>query len=62
MECRGLEPYAFHPMGNEFKIISDGGTIFDKDVDLSEGDWGDYDEEHDASVSANEFQSKIISI
>ena len=62
MECRGLEPYAFHPMGNEFKITSVGGTIFDTDVDLSEGDWGDYDEEHDASVSANDFQSKIIAI
>jgi hypothetical protein len=62
MECRGLEPYAFHPMGNEFKITSLGGTIFEKDVDLSEGDWGDYDEEHDASVSANDFQSKIIAI
>ncbi len=59
MECRGLEPYAFHPMGNEFKITSVGGTIFEKDVDLSEGDWGDYDEEHDASVSANDFRSVV---
>lgn len=62
MECRGLEPYAFHPMGNEFKVVSAGGTVFEKDVDLSEGDWGDYDDEHDASVSANEFKSKIVAI
>ena len=61
MECRGLEPYAFHPLGNEFKVTSAGGAIFDEDVDLSEGDWGEYDEENDAAVGVNEFGSKIIS-
>lgn len=60
MECRGVEPYAFHPLGNEFKVISEGGACFEDDVDLSEGDWGDYDEENDAAVGVNEFVSKII--
>ena len=62
MECRGLEPYAFHPMGNEFKVISEGGAVFDDDVDLSEGDWADYDEENNCSVSINEFESKIVAV
>ena len=44
MECRGMEPYAFHPLGNEFKVVSEGGVTFEEDVDLSDGDWGDYDE------------------
>ena len=61
MECRGLEPFAFYPLGNEFKVTSAGGAIFDEDVDLSEGDWGEYDEENDAAVGVNEFGSKIIS-
>ena len=62
MECRGLEPYAFHPLGNEWKVVSEGGTVFEEDVDLSEGDWGDYDEENDLAVGVNEFESKIISV
>jgi hypothetical protein len=62
MECRGLEPYDFHPLGNEFKVTSLGGAVFDEDVDLSEGDWGEYDEENDAAVGVNEFGSKIISV
>jgi hypothetical protein len=48
-------------LGNEFKVTSAGGAIFDEDVDLSEGDWGEYDEENDAAVGVNEFGSKIIS-
>jgi len=43
-----MEPYAFHPLGNEFKVISEGGVVFEEDVDLSEGDWAEYDEENDA--------------
>jgi len=62
MECRGMEPYAFHPLGDDFKVISEGGAVFDEDVDLSEGDWGDYDEENDLAVGVNEFESKIIAV
>lgn len=62
MECRGLEPYAFHILGNEFKVTSVGGTVFDEDVDLSDGDWGEYDEEYDAAVGVNDFASKIITV
>ena len=62
MECRGIEPYAFHPLGNEFKVTSSGGAVFEEDVDLSEGDWGDYDEENDEAVGVNEFESKIIAV
>ena len=62
MECRGLEPYAFHILGNEFKVTSVGGTVFDEDVDLSDGDWGEYDEEYDAAVGVNDFASKVITV
>mmetsp|Transcript_8364 Transcript_8364/g.15173 ORF Transcript_8364/g.15173 Transcript_8364/m.15173 type:complete len:123 (+) Transcript_8364:631-999(+) len=62
MECRGLEPYAYHCLGNEFRVVSEGGAVFEEDVDLSDGDWGDYDEENDAAVGVNEFESKIIAI
>ena len=62
MECRGLEPHEFHVMGNEFKVTSVGGAVFTEDVDLSEGDWGEYDEENDAAVGVNGFESKIITV
>jgi hypothetical protein len=61
-ECRGLEPYEFHPLGDEFVVESEGGTVFDSDIDLSEGDWADYDEENDLAVSISEFQAKFESI
>jgi len=47
VECRGVEPTAFNPMGDEFVVTSTGGKEFREDVDLSEGDWADYDDEND---------------
>lgn len=47
IECRGIEPYAFFPLGNDFVVTSSGGKAFAEDVDLSEGDWAEYDEEND---------------
>ena len=50
-ECRGIEPYAFHPMGGEFIVESEAGMQFDaEDVDLSD-DWADYDTENDIALS-----------
>jgi hypothetical protein len=62
VECRGMEPYAFHPLGNEFVVTSEGGVKFESDVDLSEGDWADYDEENDAAVSISDFETKFESV
>jgi hypothetical protein len=59
VECRGMEPFAFHALGDEFIVESEGGATFDSDVDLSEGDWADYDEENDAAVSISDFEAKF---
>ena len=56
VECRGLEPTKF--VDGEFIVKAAGGTIFAEDVDLSEGDWGDYDAEHDAPVSISTIEFK----
>lgn len=56
VECRGLEPTEF--VNGEFIVTATGGTIFTEDVDLSEGDWGDYDAEHDAPVSMSAIEFK----
>ena len=58
VECRGLEPTAFFPMGNEFVVTSSGGKEFNEDVDFSEGDWADYDDENDLPVSISNIQFK----
>jgi hypothetical protein len=62
MECRGLEPTAFFPMGDEVIVTSEGGAEFNSDVDLSEGDWGDYDEENDQPVSISDVEFKWESV
>jgi hypothetical protein len=42
LECQEIEPYAFHPMGDEFEVVNEAGVKFDR-VDLSGGDWSEYD-------------------
>lgn len=60
VEVRGLEPFGFQQA--DFTVTSEGGTVFTEDVDFSEGDWADYDAEHDAPVSISdiEFQWEAI--
>lgn len=44
LECQGIEPYAFHLMGNELEIQSKSGTVFQDDLTWSEtGDWSTFD-------------------
>jgi len=61
LDCRGIEPYAFHPLGAEFIVESEGGLMFE-DVDMSEADWCDYDGENDIPVSISDFKSTIENI
>jgi hypothetical protein len=48
-DCRGLEPIAWRPEGG-FIIKTKSGKVFE-DVDLSDGEWADYDEKLGDSVS-----------
>ncbi|CCX07306.1 hypothetical protein FPQ18DRAFT_89975 [Pyronema domesticum] len=58
-ECRGCEFSDFKPEGNwEAKGI-ESGTLF-KDIDLSEGDWFDYDEKAGAEVSIKDQKWEIV--
>lgn len=56
VECRGLEPSGF--VNGEIVVTSSGGTVFTEDIELSEGDWADYDAENDAPVSLSEVEFK----
>lgn len=61
IECRGLEPTEYFP-GDEFVVSSDRGTLFTEEIDLSDGDWADYDAEHDAPVSLSQIEFKWESV
>ena len=57
LECQGLEPYAFHPLGGEFVITNKNGDTFE-DVDLSEGAWSNV-ELASGSTAITNFESKF---
>ncbi len=57
LECRGIVPIAWK-VGRDFIAESSGGHFFE-DVDLGDGDWAEYDEENDASVSVTNVESKV---
>ena len=48
-ECRGMEPVKWTPTSG-YVCRSTGGKAFD-DVDLTEGEWADYDEDNELPVS-----------
>ncbi|RKP13496.1 hypothetical protein BJ684DRAFT_16107 [Piptocephalis cylindrospora] len=58
LDCRGLEPVGFKPIGTWIAKGADSGTSF-TEIDLEEGEWMDYDEKTGEAVSALEFQSKV---
>ena len=62
VECRGLEPEGFFPMGNDFVVASSGGAVFGEDVDFGEGDWAEYDESNDEPVSMSDIEFKWESV
>jgi hypothetical protein len=62
MECRGLEPYAFHPMKDEFVITSEGGCEFNEDIELEDLEWADYDADNNVPVSIDELEFKFESV
>ena len=62
VECRGLEPTVYFARVDEFVVTSEAGTTFDEEVDLSPGDWSDYDVDHDVPVSVTEVGLSLIHI
>jgi len=56
----GIEPTSCIP-GIDFSAESIGGTLF-SNIDLSDGDWAEYDEENDAAVSITDVAYSIEKI
>lgn len=60
-DCRGIEPVEFSPSKGWIAKAAESGTVF-TDIDLSSGDWADYDEKLSESVGIYELESKFISV
>jgi|SaaInlStandDraft_5_1057022.scaffolds.fasta_scaffold32173_2 hypothetical protein len=58
MDCRGMEPIEFEAPNTGFLAKSVKGTVF-SEVDLSEGDWTDFDEAGNMSVGLYELTSTL---
>ena len=60
LECRGVEPYEFHALDDQFVIEYESGQSYDEDIDLTKGDWAGYDEESGVVVSIEEFEATFV--
>ena len=59
-DCRGVEPIKWRPTGY-YNATSSSGGIFEE-VDLSEGDWFEYDEAGQFSVGVNDIEWRFQKI
>ncbi|KAL2940184.1 hypothetical protein RDABS01_001566 [Bienertia sinuspersici] len=57
-DSRGLEPFEFYFGGDQWKVESTAGTVFE-DVDLSAEDWAEYDEKGNMPVSVSNLKSRF---
>ena len=58
LDCHGVEPYAFHPLGDEFVVTNKAGFRFDP-VDLSTGTWSEFDL-GTGTTSISNLESKFV--
>lgn len=59
LDCRGIEPLEFIPKDGWEAEGAETSTKF-TDIDLSEGDFSEYDEKAEASVGIYNFTSKVV--
>lgn len=60
LECRGFEPEQFVlEKSGPFKAEGTTGHVFEK-IEFDGGDWADYDEDADKSVTIMNFSSKFV--
>ncbi|XP_010669152.2 uncharacterized protein LOC104886392 [Beta vulgaris subsp. vulgaris] len=57
-DCRGLEPLEYSFGCDQWKVETTAGTVFEN-VNLSGGDWVDYDENGSMPVSVDNLKSRF---
>jgi len=58
-EGRGMDVVKLRLTADDVVVTSTGDAVFEDGVDLSDGDWADYDAEADVSVSITNAQTKV---
>lgn len=58
IEARGLDVDAWQAR-EDFVVVSEGGKRFEN-ADLGNGDYTEYDEEHDQAVSVLEIETEVV--
>jgi hypothetical protein len=58
IEARGLDVDAWQAR-EDFVVVSEGGKRFEN-ADLGEGDYTEYDDEHEQAVSVLEIETKVV--
>ena len=61
-EARGMDITQVHLGGDNFVATATSGAVFEENLDLSEGDWSDYDEDNELPVSITNIQVKVQAI
>ncbi|KAF9980748.1 hypothetical protein BGZ75_008025 [Mortierella antarctica] len=61
IECRGLELVGFEPREGWKAKGAESGTVFE-DIDLTEGDWADYDEKSELPVAISNIEAKFVKV
>ncbi|KAF9575823.1 hypothetical protein EC968_001611 [Mortierella alpina] len=59
IECRGLELVGFEPREGWKAKGAESGTVFE-DIDLTEGDWAEYDEKSEMPVGISSIEAKFV--
>lgn len=57
LECRGVEVVGWHA-ATDFHAESSGGAKWEA-IDLSEGDWSEYDGDADLPVSVTDVETQV---
>lgn len=58
-DCRGVEPFDFSPRG-ELRCTSLDGARTYKNIDLSQGDWAEYDDVDNVPLGIYDFECKFV--
>ncbi|KAI1319005.1 hypothetical protein EDD11_005203 [Mortierella claussenii] len=61
IECRGLELVGFEPRSGWKAKGAESGTVFE-DIDLTDGDWAEYDEKSELPVGISGIEAKFVKV
>ncbi|KAG0244909.1 hypothetical protein BGW41_005508 [Actinomortierella wolfii] len=61
MDCRGMEPVNFEAREGWKAKGAETDTVFE-DIDLTDGDFADYDEKSELPVSINSIEAKFVKL